>query len=60
MSEMANEWLAIGKAARRLGVAPSTLRRWEREGRIAPIRTAGGARRYRVEDIDALTRSAAS
>ena len=30
----------IGQAAKALGVSPSTLRRWEREGKITPERTA--------------------
>ncbi|MGH7593661.1 MAG: MerR family DNA-binding transcriptional regulator, partial [Gemmatimonadales bacterium] len=31
--------LRINEAAVRLGVTPTTLRRWEAEGRIHPIRT---------------------
>ena len=39
--------VAIGVAARELGVHPDTLRRWEMEGRIEPPeRTPGGRRRY--------------
>lgn len=39
--------LTIGEAAACLGVTPGSLRRWEREGLIAPAeRTAGGQRRY--------------
>ena len=42
----------IGALARRLGVAPATLRDWERRYGIGPGgRTAGGHRRYRPEDI---------
>jgi hypothetical protein len=42
----------IGALARRLGVAPATLRDWERRYGIGPgDRTAGGHRRYRPEDI---------
>ena len=38
--------------ARRLGVAPATLRDWERRYGIGPGgRTAGGHRRYRPDDI---------
>lgn len=46
-----SEWVSAGDAARELGVAIETLRRWEREGRISAARTAGGHRRFRVEDI---------
>ncbi len=43
MSKMAT----IGETAEFLGVSKSTLRRWEREGRLLPDeRTAGGQRRY--------------
>ena len=44
----------IGQAAQQLGVSTDTLRRWEDEGRIAPIRTAGNHRRYTREDIETL------
>lgn len=40
--------LSIGEAARALGVAEATLRRWHRQGKLAPAsRTLGGHRRYR-------------
>jgi hypothetical protein len=49
--------LAVGDAARRVGVAGSTLRTWERRYGVAPSRrTAGGHRRYTVEDVAALQR----
>jgi len=38
--------MSISEAAKVVGVAPGTLRRWEREGKISPERTAGGNRRY--------------
>ena len=38
--------LTIKEASEYLGVAKSTLRRWEDEGKIKPERTAGGHRRY--------------
>ena len=38
--------MSISEAAKVVGVAPGTLRRWEREGKIKPERTAGGNRRY--------------
>ncbi|KGF80347.1 resolvase, partial [Massilia sp. JS1662] len=43
--------LSIGAAAKTLGVSTSTLRRWEAAGRLVPIRTEGGQRRY---DLAAL------
>lgn len=36
------------------GIHPNTLLRWEREGRLKPIRTSGGRRRYRRGDNLAL------
>ena len=42
-----NKLLSIGEAAKMLSVSVSTLRRWEREGRITPAsRTEGKQRRY--------------
>ena len=39
--------MSIHEAAQFLGVTPTTLRRWEREGRLLPdARTRGGDRRY--------------
>ncbi|CAK0761982.1 putative resolvase [Gammaproteobacteria bacterium] len=38
--------VAIGEAARALGVSITTLRRWEAEGRLFPEHTAGKHRRY--------------
>ena len=37
---------AIGEASEALGVSITTLRRWEREGKVIPERTAAGHRRY--------------
>jgi len=38
-------------AAKHLGVSSSTLRRWDKEGRIASIRTHGNHRRYDESDL---------
>ena len=38
--------VAIGEAAKALGVSITTLRRWEAEGRLVPEHTAGKHRRY--------------
>jgi excisionase family DNA binding protein len=44
--------LSISEAAKVLGVSESTLRRWEREGRLLPDeRTEGGQRRYKLSAI---------
>ena len=39
------------EAARILGISISTLRRWEREGKIRTVRTAGGHRRIPESEI---------
>jgi DNA-binding transcriptional MerR regulator len=44
--------MSIGDVARRTGVTVPTLRAWERRyGLLVPVRTAGGHRRYREEDV---------
>lgn len=45
--DMERKLVSIQEAAQFLGVTPTTLRRWEREGRLLPdARTRGGDRRY--------------
>ena len=43
--------LMINEAADLLGVSTKTLRRWEKEGKMKSQRTAGGHRRYAVQDL---------
>lgn len=47
-------WLASHDAAKALGVTVRTLHRWEAQGRITSIRTAGNHRRYKLADVEAL------
>ena len=48
-------FISISAAAELLGVSHVTLRRWEKEGFLAPsFRTKGNHRRYRVSDLLAL------
>jgi excisionase family DNA binding protein len=44
-------FLLPSEAARLLGVATSTLRRWAEEGKIQSGTTIGGHRRYRETEI---------
>ena len=47
-------YLSVQLAARRLGVSPHTIRRWTASGFLPCMRTAGGHRRIKQEDIDEL------
>ncbi len=46
------EWLTLGQAAKYLGVAQSTIRKWSDQGRVPAFYTPGGHRRYRRADLD--------
>jgi DNA-binding transcriptional MerR regulator/quercetin dioxygenase-like cupin family protein len=48
------ELLGVTEAAELVGVSPSTLRLWERQGLIEPVRSSGGARRYDRAMVDRL------
>ena len=57
--ESATEWLTLGQAARYLGVAQSTIRKWSDQGRLPAFYTPGGHRRYRLRDLDAFVAGSA-
>jgi excisionase family DNA binding protein len=46
------DWLTLGQAAKFLGVAQSTIRKWSDQGRVPAFYTPGGHRRYRRRDLD--------
>ncbi|MDQ2984912.1 MAG: response regulator [Actinomycetota bacterium] len=48
------EWVTLGQAAKYLGVAQSTIRKWSDEGRVPAFYTPGGHRRYRRRDLDSF------
>lgn len=48
------EWLSLSKAAKRLNVHPTTLRRWADEGQIPFMLTPGGHRRFAASDVAQL------
>jgi excisionase family DNA binding protein len=52
-----SEWLTLGQAARFLGVAQSTIRKWSDQGRVPAFYTPGGHRRYRRVDLDKFLES---
>ena len=51
---MDEQFVSIGKAAKMLGMSTEGLRKWEREGRLIPVRTLTRHRRYRVADLHTL------
>ncbi|MFE5310729.1 MerR family transcriptional regulator [Isoptericola sp. NPDC056605] len=54
-SRASSAGLAVAAVARRLGVAPATLRTWDRRYGLGPsARTAGSHRRYTPEDVARL------
>jgi len=48
------EWMTLGQAAKFLGVAQSTIRKWSDHGRIPTFYTPGRHRRYRRGDLEAF------
>ncbi|MGE5523706.1 MAG: putative bifunctional diguanylate cyclase/phosphodiesterase [Rhodospirillaceae bacterium] len=59
MSTSANEY-SIQEASEILGIPIPKLRRWDEQGVLVAVRTAGGHRRYSKELIDRLANSGAS
>ena len=53
-SAVESEWLTLGQAARYLGVAQSTIRKWSDNGRVRAFYTPGGHRRFRRTDLEAF------
>src|SRR5438874_4268118 len=51
------DWLTLGQAAKYLGVAQSTIRKWSDQGRVPAFYTPGGHRRYRKGDLDQFLES---
>ena len=49
---MPNRLLTISETAELLGAGVSTLRHWDKTGQLVAIRTPGGHRRYRLNDIE--------
>lgn len=46
--------LTVTDAAAMLGITTRSLYYWEATGRVASLRTPGGHRRYRTEDLEVL------
>lgn len=46
------EMLNIAQAAKYLNVSIDTLRLWEKNGKLKPLKTPGGHRRYDIDLLD--------
>jgi len=46
--------LPSGAVAKLFNVTATTVRSWERDGKLRAIRTPGGQRRFRRSDVEAL------
>lgn len=46
----------MGEAARAIGVSVDTLRRWDRQGKLATARDAGNRRTVSKSEVERLTR----
>jgi excisionase family DNA binding protein len=51
------DWLTLGQAAKYIGVAQSTIRKWSDQDRLSAFYTPGGHRRYRRRDLDTFLES---
>jgi excisionase family DNA binding protein len=52
--ETTNELLTPAEVAQMFRVSPKTVTRWARSGRISAVRTLGGHRRFRADEIRGL------
>ena len=50
--EDANTLLATGEVAALFGVDPKTVTRWASRGQLAALRTPGGHRRFRLDEVE--------
>lgn len=57
MPDTTESLLTTRDAARRLGVGPSTIKRWADEGLLECVRTAGGHRRFPRAQVEAMLQS---
>jgi excisionase family DNA binding protein len=53
-----DDLLRPSEVARLFGVRPTTIARWAREGKLRPLLTPGGHRRYLRSEMEALAGSA--
>jgi excisionase family DNA binding protein len=55
-----DEFLTTGATAKRLGKVPNTIRKWERRGELAAIRTTTNVRLFRRSDVEKLAEKLAA
>ena len=53
---MREKMLSVQEVCGRLDISVSTLRRWDKEGKLKSVRTDGGHRRYYAEDVEYFVR----
>lgn len=56
-SDEMDDLIAMRDVARLAGVGPTAVKRWTEDGLLRCLRTAGGHRRFRREDVDAFLRA---
>lgn len=49
-----SDLISISKAANLLGVHVDTLRMWDKQGKLIPVKTLGKHRRYSLGDIEKI------
>ncbi len=49
------DWVSTKRAMQLLGVSSTTIKRWADNGTLPSMRTAGGHRRFRRDDVERLT-----
>ena len=59
MADHDDDLLTPGEVARLFGVDPKTVTRWASAGKLNPLRTLGGHRRYRNQEVRQLLDPAA-
>lgn len=57
MAEVPEKLLTPGEVAALFHVDPKTVTRWASDGKLTCIRTLGGHRRFRAEEVYRLLRS---
>ncbi|HVL98913.1 MAG TPA: BldC family transcriptional regulator [Egibacteraceae bacterium] len=58
MADDEKELLTPAEVAKLFRVDPKTVTRWAKAGKLSSIRTLGGHRRYRAEEVYRLLREA--